>query len=156
MKTRAAVSLIAGLLAACSSLTGPQDTAPYIGMEKKFIPDGLPIRDQNTTNLEDFAMTLPVFETGDPVSWIESGPGATNRGDEWVIHPDGAQAPVKIERLEPSDQGAQRIKLQTGPSFMSRESPPPIWVYELERTTGGWKVLESYKRRSNKRMESNG
>jgi hypothetical protein len=133
------------MLVGCSGTNGPRDNSPYIGVDQKFIPDENPISDPSTTNLQDFAITLPVFETGDAVAWIETGPGAINRGDEWVIRADGAQAPVKIQRLKPSLQGAQRIKVLIGPSVISKESPPPIWVHELERTTGGWKRLRSYK-----------
>ncbi len=114
-------------------------------MEKTFIPDENPIRDPDTKNLEDFAVTLPVFESGDAIGWIESGPGAINREEEWVIRADGAQAPVKIQRLERSPQGSQRIKVLIGPSLVSKESPPPIWVYEVERASGGWEQLRSYK-----------
>ena len=145
MKHLATAIFLAFMLVGCSTTSNPSDSPPYIGMEKKFIPDENEISEPNTTDLQDFAITLPIFETGDAIEWIESGPGAINRGDEWVIRADGAQAPVKIQRLEASSQGAQRIKVLIGPSVISKESPPPIWVYELERSSGGWKRLKSYK-----------
>ncbi|MFK7852153.1 MAG: hypothetical protein AB8D78_14345 [Akkermansiaceae bacterium] len=129
----------------CSTKNALPERTPYIAADRDFIPDVYPMNDSSSTDLQDFALTLPIFETGDGMGWIESGPGAINRADEWKIIADGAQAPVKIQRMESSAEGAQRIKVIIGPTFTSDDGSSALWVHDLERSTGGWKRLRSHK-----------
>lgn len=137
MRIKLVVALMAMALVACAGMGG--SGAPYPAMEQEFIPDAYPIRNAKTKSLQEFALTLPVYDSPKTVEQIKSGYGGVNRGDAWTLRTEGSQPPVFIQRLKPSSSGAQRIKVLVGPSTSSAVSPPPVWVYELERQRGGWK-----------------
>jgi hypothetical protein len=136
---RCLVGLILVSLVNCASVGGSESGTPYPEMEAEFIPDRRPIRSAGTTDLLAFAETLPIYGQGDPKTWIKPTPTPGVQDGDWLMRTAGASTPVRIQRLPRSSGGAQRIKVMIGPSRNSKVSPPPVWVYELERTQGGWK-----------------
>jgi hypothetical protein len=104
-------------------------------MEAPFIADARPLRNPNSTNLKELAETLPIFASGDSKTWVRS---SSNEEGEWLTRIGDPNTPVRVKRLGSSPQGAQRIKVLVGPSNKS-DDKQTIWVYELERVSGGWK-----------------
>ncbi|MFC7338423.1 hypothetical protein ACFQY0_14610 [Haloferula chungangensis] len=122
-------------LVSCSS---SPSTVPYTGMEAPFIPDAKPIRNANSTDLLTLAETLPIFNSGDSKAWVRN---SNPEDGEWLTRVGDPNTPVRIKRLPRGPSGAQRIMVMVGPSKNSSENPPPTWVYDLERVSGGWKQV---------------
>ncbi|SHJ18172.1 hypothetical protein SAMN02745181_1388 [Rubritalea squalenifaciens DSM 18772] len=113
-------------------------------MEQRFIKDYVPLSPPDSTDLQKLALTLPLYESPpkELVRWVTEQNGATLKGDEWIYYSDAAGRPVRVLRLPSSPSGAQRIRATYGTAETSEE-----WIYDLERTTGGWKLLnKGYKR----------
>lgn len=131
-----------------AAIEPPQDTpapTPYPSMEHAFIPDNIPLSPPNSTDLQKLALTLPVFETSPEslLQWVTKENGAVLNGNTWSIVANGAQSPVEVQRRPSSPTGAQRIRAILGPGLHD----PYQWTYDLERTTGGWNVLnKSYQK----------
>ncbi|MEM9236654.1 MAG: hypothetical protein AAGB14_07730 [Verrucomicrobiota bacterium] len=121
----------------CATTGGSGSGTPYPALEAEFIPDRRPLR--SSTDLLAFAETLPIYNAGDPKGWVRPIPTPGINDGEWLMRTNGAVNPVRIQRLSRAGSGAQRIKVLVGPSRNSKINPPPVWVYELERTKGGWK-----------------
>ena len=133
LKALAFAGLTTSALVSCAS-TSP--VVPYTGMEAPFIPDAKPLRNSKSTNLKELAETLPIFQSGDSKTWVRSNSATEG---EWLTRIGDPNTPVRIKRLPSSPQGAQRIKVLVGPNTKSKEQSPTVWVYELERVSGGWK-----------------
>ncbi|MGB6221242.1 hypothetical protein [Haloferula sp.] len=123
-------------LISCATTGGAGSSVPYPGMEAEFIPDRVALG--GSKSLNNIASTLPIFDPGDPKMWLRPKVSDPNVDGEWLVRAQGGQAPVRIKRLPSSPQGAQRIKVMVGPIPDTKESPPSIWIYELQRTNGGW------------------
>ena len=135
LKALAFAGLTTSALVSCAS-TSP--VVPYTGMGAPFIPDAKPIRDANSTDLLTLAETLPIFNSGDSKAWVRN---INPEDGEWLTRIGDPTTPVRIKRLPRGPSGAQRIKVMIGPSKNSKENPPPTWVYDLERVSGGWKQV---------------
>ena len=87
---------------------------------------------------EQYRLNPADFRPGRPKNVAQTESQRPQRGRRMVGPRHGGQAPVRIKRLPSSPQGAQRIKVMVGPIPDTKESPPSIWIYELQRTNGGW------------------
>jgi hypothetical protein len=138
LKSLSLVALLApALLSSCATT---RQVVPYTGLESQFIPDARPLRNPNSTDLKALAETLPIFHSGDSKTWVRN---SNTQDGEWLTRIGDPKTPVSIKRLPSSPQGAQRISVLVGPSIGSTETPPPTWVYDLERTSGGWNQIFS-------------
>ncbi len=108
-----------------------------------FVPDVQPLSPSDSTDLREMALSLPILEVTREFVYKNSKPA--NEASSWDLPADGAQMQVKIKRLESSSSGAQRVQMTMGPSLKDPNlmDNPKMWVSELERAEGGWKVLSA-------------
>lgn len=113
--------------------------------EGEFVRDVRPLKPQDSTDLRELAMTLPILEMPDNPEWYyeKSAPAVTE--ESWNLPGDGAQAGVRVERLPRSASGAQRIRLTISPLPMGDPLQGFRYVSMLERRDGGWMILEATK-----------
>ena len=109
----------------------------------EFVKDLRPVKPAHSTDLREFALSLPILETPGEFGYAfvyrfsEAAPTAAT----WTLPGDGAQERMEIRRLKPGPEGAQRIEFERR---LWRGAPMKVYTYyvKLERRTGGWHVLE--------------
>ncbi|MEP4078116.1 hypothetical protein [Haloferula sp.] len=141
MKSTFLMLLLSMALVGCASMGGSSSGAPFAAMESEFIADASPLSNPKTQRLSEFAATLPAYHSKNAPEKIRSGEWGVESGSAWALPADGKQPSVHIQRLSSSSKGAPRIKVMIGPGKRSSASSPSVWIYELERKSGGWKQL---------------
>lgn len=142
---------VATLMPSCSHHPDVERWGPPLsGLSASFIPDSELLADSNFPSLEDYALTLPVFES--PPSRVQDDEGTRyeNGGRTWIIQADGAQVPVRVDRLTPEKVAPTRVRVTLGPKAIY--APNEIWIYELERQPGGWRKLSARSKRVNQTL----
>ena len=138
-------TLILLLLASCSTPSSDTTANPHTGFEgSTIVSDVRPLEPADSTDLREMALTLPILEDDSEynLSLIHKNSQAATSAKTWDLPTDGAQAPVRVERLPPSPQGAPRIKMTIGPTTVDpNPSDPTLSVSKLERVPKGWRVL---------------
>ncbi|MFC7338183.1 hypothetical protein ACFQY0_13395 [Haloferula chungangensis] len=109
-----------------------------------FIPDEKPLKAEDTTDLREVALSLPIWESSWKSSeeWVYMNSKDGRRVDQWTNPADGAQHAVTIKRLAKSSEGLTRVGV-FHPSlkvFTPDGGRYGSWSAVLERRTGGWFV----------------
>ncbi|MFC7339697.1 hypothetical protein ACFQY0_21105 [Haloferula chungangensis] len=142
LKFYAASVGVALLGTSCSHHPAVEDSGPPLSsLSPPFIVDREPLADETFPSLEDLALTLPVFETSPTRVADDDGTRYENGGRTWTIEADGAQVPVRVDRLTPEKVAPTRILVTLGPKPLY--GIDEIWIYELERVPGGWRRLSA-------------
>ena len=142
-KMKSAVILFASvLLVGCASpncSTAPQP--PY--SIATFQPDVLPLSSEDSMDLADLLLTLPVFDISPNHrrSWIDRNGIKSKSRDRLTVGGDGSQSPLTIEKIPPASNSKLRIRLTVEPW-----DDPDTWIYELQRADNGW-ILQGIERR---------
>jgi hypothetical protein len=129
-------------LAACSpQLAVERYGYPYSQMGADLIPFRQPLPEGPAISLEDLALSLPVFESEPHKTGEPHGPTYQNHRLSWLLAGDGAQVPVRVDRLTQEKVVPNRIKVTLGPK--SIYAPGELWIYTLEQRKDGWKKLSA-------------
>lgn len=129
------IALVAAIAVSASCVR--QDSGWTRPMDHKFVADVAPLTPPDSSSLQRFALTLPIFEMTDPterVRWVSSSKLRRETRDELVLVGDGAQSSVAIQRISAADSPDQRIRL-----IIESQGGGPDRVYDLIRVPGGWK-----------------
>jgi hypothetical protein len=109
-----------------------------------FIPDKKPLSIEDTRDLREVALSLPIWEGGwkESEEWVYKYSEDGRRVDEWTNPADGAQHAVTIKRLKSSPEGRMRVEVHhpTLKIFTPSGGRYYPWVAVLERREGGWFV----------------
>ncbi len=114
---------------------------PYSRMGQDFIPYRSSLPDGNDATLEDLAQSVPVFEGSPGRVGDDFGPTYQNDGRSWVLEGDGAQIPVRVDRLTAEKALPTRIRVTLGPNALYEANK--IWIYTLEREATGWRKIKA-------------
>jgi hypothetical protein len=102
--------------------------------------------DKNSTDLREFALSLPILEgrTTDNIDWFYrmSDPASTEQ--EWELPADGAQSPATLIRLPNHKDGSQQIELNVFPLESTEYDH-----YKLKRIDKGWIILRADTKKKN-------
>lgn len=112
-------------------------------LQRKVILDRAPLSPPDSRSLEDYALTLPVFEMTDREHIARFMAKYTMKPvtrDLLVAMGDGAQDSFAIRRISSYEAADQRIQLIV---YWVAAGPPAETVYELKRIPGGWKRLKT-------------
>ena len=115
-----------------------------------FIHDEKPLRDEDTRDLREVALSLPIWESSwkESEEWIYKHSEEGRRADEWTNPADGAQHAVTIRRLKESPEGRTRVEVHH--PYLKIFTPDGgryyPWVAVLERGEGGWFVEDANKK----------
>lgn len=116
--------------------------------EGQFVGDVRSLKDPDSTDLRELAMTLPILESPEALDWYYENSAPAITEDQWRLPADGAQGGVLVERLPSATNGAQRLRLTVNPIPLGVPPKGFQYVSELERREGGWLVLEAEKTRT--------
>lgn len=130
------------LLAAAIALTGcapsggvpdPDDFSTRLGPRAKYVRDRTALADPARASIRELALSVPTY-TG------SGGDGKTSpQGDSWILLGDAIQYPVMAKVLTESGEIPVRLRLIHGAN--PPQDPQVATAYELEKVTGGWKIL---------------
>ena len=127
------------LIAAFASVTScaQQDSVWTRPIDHKFVADVAPLSSPDSRSLQNYALTLPIFEVTDQaerIRWVSSSEMRRETRDELVLVGEGAQDSVVIQRISAADSDDQRIRL-----IIAAQGGGPDPIYDLIRVPGGWK-----------------
>lgn len=120
-------AIVLGLLVGCATPS----------RETKWFEDSQRVR--GTDSLEEIALTLPVFESGDPRATLRSGGYRVteNTAERWRLLGDGGQAPVLVVRVSPRGEEPVIVRVTQGPAVDGITSQ-----FLLKRYASGWERSE--------------
>lgn len=134
------------LLAAALVLTGcapsggvpdPADFSAKLEPRARYVRERFTVSDPARASVRELALSVPVYTGG-------GGDGKTSpQGDSWILLGDDVQYPVMAKVLTESGETPVRLKLIRGAN--PPEDPQVATAYELEKVSGGWKVLSARK-----------
>ncbi len=138
MKLRGLAAALA--LTGCASSGGRSDPISFseqLNPRASYVRERLTISQPANASIRELALSVPTYVGA-------GGDGKTNsQGDSWVFLGDGAQWPVMAKVLTEPGVDPVRMKLIRGAS--PPEDPQVATVYEMEKVTGGWKILSVQK-----------
>lgn len=103
----------------------------------KYVRDRLTVTDPARASIRELALSVPTYNGA-------AGDGKTSpQGDSWILLGDASQAPVIAKVLTESGEEPVRLRLMRGSD--APDDPEIATSYELEKVTGGWKIISARK-----------
>ena len=135
--------ILLAFLSACS-------TAEYHEGWFSEVKRGQKIRDlrpvpQDSTDLREFALSLPILEGRDEhsINWFYEMSSAAPLQQEWELPADGAQSPATIIRLPNHADGSQQIDVHQASIPAGIPMKSTSILARLKRIDSGWLVIEA-------------
>jgi hypothetical protein len=127
-------------LASCApsgKMPDPEDFATRLTPRAEYVRERFSVIDPARASVRELALSVPTYNGA-------AGDGKTSpQGDSWILLGDASQAPVIAKVLTESGEEPVRLRLMRGSD--APEDPQIATAYELEKVTGGWKIISARK-----------